>query len=190
MQKKVSTTAVALALMAAVALSPPVSVAISETSEVLDQALRLKPRLDNGAEIFDTCAACHGTNGWGASDGSVPAIAGQSVPVLVQQIVEFRYNGRYSIRMQHFADRHHLTTPQDLADVAAYVESLPPRQPPPSARIPARERVRACLPTSARAVTAGMRRAIRHSASRGSRRSVRSICGNSCTTRPKDAGRA
>lgn len=106
------------------------SAAMSTQSESLEQALRLSPRIDHGAEIFDTCAACHGSDGWGASDGSVPAIAGQSVPVLVKQIVEFRYDARHSIRMQHFADRHHLTTPQDLADVAAYVQSLPARQPP------------------------------------------------------------
>jgi cytochrome c553 len=131
MHTKSFTIGVALALTLAAALAPPLSIAMSETSAALDEALRLKPRLDHGAEIFDTCAACHGTDGWGASDGSVPAIAGQSVPVLVKQIVEFRYDARHSIRMQHFVDRHHLTTPQDLADVAAYVESLPPRQPAP-----------------------------------------------------------
>jgi cytochrome c553 len=131
MQSKSLAIGVALALTLAVVLAPTVSIAISETSEALDAALRLKPRLDHGAEIFDTCAACHGANGWGASDGSVPAIAGQSVPVLVQQVVEFQYDARHSIRMQHFTNRHHLATPQDVADVAAYVESLPPRQPAP-----------------------------------------------------------
>jgi cytochrome c553 len=104
------------------------AVAMSTASAELDAALRLTPRLDHGAEIFDTCAACHGQDGHGVSDGSVPAIAGQFVPVIVKQIVEFRYNARLNVRMQHFVDRHHLAAPQDLADVAAYVSSLPPRE--------------------------------------------------------------
>lgn len=103
--------------------------AMSSASDELDAALRVKPRLDRGAEIFEMCAACHGQDGQGAADGSVPAIAGQTVPVLVKQIVEFRYDARLSIRMQHFVDHHHLTAPQELADIAAYVSSLPPRQP-------------------------------------------------------------
>jgi len=136
MHTKTRVMRAALALMLAAALGPTTSMAISESSEALDEALRLQPRLDHGAEIFAMCAACHGADGWGAPDGSVPAIAGQSIPVIVQQIVEFRFDARHSIRMQHFADRHHLTTPQDLADVAGYVESLPPRQPAPLRKSP------------------------------------------------------
>jgi cytochrome c553 len=40
--------------------------------------------------------------------------------------------------MQHFVNRHHLETPQAIADVASYVSSLPPREPTsagPSARV-------------------------------------------------------
>jgi len=113
------------------------AVAMSSATEELDAALRLTPRLDHGAEIFDTCAACHGHDGHGATDGSVPAIAGQPVAVIIKQIVEFRYDARLNVRMQHFVDRHHLTAPQELADVAAYVSSLPPRQPAPAGQSPA-----------------------------------------------------
>ncbi len=103
------------------------AMAMSTASQELDAALHLTPRLDHGAEIFDTCAACHGHDGHGAPDGSVPAIAGQPLAVIVKAIVEFRYDARFNVRMQHFVDRHHLTAPQELADVAAYVSSLPPR---------------------------------------------------------------
>jgi cytochrome c553 len=141
MHKHISTALLAaVALCVLTALAPARSIGMSTQTETLEQALHLAPRLDHGAEIFDTCAACHGADGWGASDGSVPAIAGQSVPVLVKQIVEFRDEARHSIRMQHFVDRHHLTTSQDLADVAAYVASLPPRQPAPLARSPLADR--------------------------------------------------
>jgi cytochrome c553 len=108
------------------------AVAMSTESAELDAALRLTPHLDRGAEIFDMCAACHGQDGHGASDGSVPAIAGQWVPVIVKQILEFRYDSRLDLRMQHFVDRHHLTDSQQLADVAAYVSSLSPRPATPA----------------------------------------------------------
>jgi len=110
---------------------PRAARAVSTAGEQYEQALRLMPRTEHGAKLFELCAVCHGSQGRGSRDGSVPAIAGQSVPVLVNQLVEFRYDARHSIRVQGFID-HHPLAPQDLADVAAYVSSLPPREPPPA----------------------------------------------------------
>lgn len=87
-------------------------------------AMKLEPDLKHGAELFTTCAACHGANGLGAEDGSVPAIAGQHVSVLVKQLVDFRHDRRWNERMKNFASRHSLSGPQELLDVAAYAESL------------------------------------------------------------------
>lgn len=92
-------------------------------------AMKLEADLVHGAELFTTCAACHGASGLGAQDGSVPAIAGQHVSVLVKQLVDFRHDRRWDERMQNFASQHNLNGPQDLLDVAAYAESLP-RWPP------------------------------------------------------------
>ncbi|MGB5131164.1 MAG: c-type cytochrome [Steroidobacteraceae bacterium] len=92
-------------------------------------AMKLEPNLQHGAELFTSCAACHAANGLGTRDGSVPAIAGQHVSVLVKQLVDFRHDRRWNERMQNFASRHHLSGPQELLDVAAYAESLP-RWPP------------------------------------------------------------
>lgn len=93
------------------------------------QAIDLEPNPRRGAELFTDCAACHGTDGRGAMDGSVPALAGQHVSVLVKQLVDFRHDRRWSERMRNFASQHHLSGPQELLDVAAYAESLP-RWPP------------------------------------------------------------
>ena len=93
-------------------------------------AVELEPNLARGAGLFATCAACHGADGRGTPDGSVPAIAGQQVSVLVKQLVDFRHDRRWDERMRNFASQHHLTGPQDLLDVAAYAEALrrwPPR---------------------------------------------------------------
>ena len=88
-------------------------------------AVMLEPNLSNGAELFPTCAACHAPDGQGTADGSVPAIAGQHVSVIVKQLVDFRYDRRWDERMQNFASQHSLAGPQELLDVAAYAESLP-----------------------------------------------------------------
>ena len=85
----------------------------------------LEPDLERGAELYRTCAACHGPDGRGTEDGEIPAIAGQHGSVLLKQLTDFRHDQRWNERMQHFTDRHHLASPQDLTDVAAYVSYLP-----------------------------------------------------------------
>lgn len=92
-------------------------------------AVELEPDPARGAGLFAPCAACHGDDGRGTPDGSVPAIAGQHVSVLVKQLVDFRHDRRWDERMRNFASKHHLGGPQDLLDVAAYAEGLP-RWPP------------------------------------------------------------
>ncbi len=89
------------------------------------EAAKLTPNDEHGAKLFDTCAACHGPAGRGTPDGSVPAIAGQHGSVLLKQLVDFRHEQRWNERMEHFTDRHHLPTAQDLTDVAAYAARLP-----------------------------------------------------------------
>ena len=88
-------------------------------------AVMLEPNLPHGAELFPTCGACHAADGQGTADGSVPAIAGQHVSVIVKQLVDFRHDRRWDERMRNFASQHNLAGPQDLLDVAAYAESLP-----------------------------------------------------------------
>lgn len=84
----------------------------------------LEPDLENGAELYQTCAACHGPDGRGTEDGEIPAIAGQHGSVLLKQLTDFRHDQRWDERMRNFTDRHHLAGAQDLTDVAAYVASL------------------------------------------------------------------
>lgn len=79
-----------------------------------------------GEALYDTCAACHGVDGAGVSDGSVPAIAGQHLRVLVRQLEQYRHGRRWDPRMEHFAAENNLATPQQLADVARYISSLRP----------------------------------------------------------------
>jgi len=50
--------------------------------------------------------------------------------VLAKQLVDYRYDRRWDIRMEHFADRHHLTDAQAIADVTAYIHQLSVDAPP------------------------------------------------------------
>jgi cytochrome c553 len=97
-------------------------------SELAD-ALAAKPDAARGEQIYRTCAACHGDDGGGVADGTVPAIGGMPAALVVRQLVNFRHERRSDIRMEHFADATHLPSAQDLADVAAYVGQLRRRMP-------------------------------------------------------------
>lgn len=90
------------------------------------RVLRATPDLEQGRELFVQCISCHGPAGAGQENGNTPRIAGQHFEVLAKQLVDFRHGKRWDFRMENFADRHHLETPQDIASVAAYVHGLDP----------------------------------------------------------------
>lgn len=100
------------------------AIAAPSVSQERSEALHSRPNLDNGAQLFQTCAACHGATGAGTVDGQIPRIAGQHFSVLVKQIVDYRGDRRWDPRMEHFADQHHLKNAQDIADVAGFVSQL------------------------------------------------------------------
>ena len=122
------TRAAAAFAVLAVALCAAVQ-AVSDTQAELAEVRRSTPDLDHGAQLFDTCGACHGPDGGGTRDGQVPRIGGQHTSVLWKQLVDYRHDRRWDLRMEHFADRHHLGDAQAIADVAAYIHQLEPNGP-------------------------------------------------------------
>jgi cytochrome c553 len=108
--------------VAAMLLGPPAKTA--QTNE-LHEALKLKPNHKQGRKLYETCAACHQSSGAGVADGSIPNIAGQHYQAILKQLADFRDTEPVNPRMERFASRHHLKGPQDLADVAAFISSLP-----------------------------------------------------------------
>ena len=91
----------------------------------LRDAMLATPDAKRGEDLYGPCGACHGVDGRGVADGSVPAIAGQHYTVIAKQLVDFRHDGRWDIRMEHASQMAHLAGGQDLADVALYVSTLP-----------------------------------------------------------------
>jgi len=87
------------------------------------EALTLKGDPKNGQAAFEVCSACHLPNGSGRPDGTFPQLAGQHATVLIKQIADIRAGRRDNPIMYPFATT--LTDPQELADVAAYIQTLP-----------------------------------------------------------------
>jgi len=80
--------------------------------------------LEHGAELFRACSQCHGASGGGSENGDVPRVAGQHFAVLVRQLVDYRHNVRWDIRMEHYSGRNLLSDEQSIADVAGYINQL------------------------------------------------------------------
>jgi len=105
-------------------LSSP-SMAWLEAGGERDEALKLKPDLENGMEVYEVCAACHLPEGWGTKDGTFPQLAGQHRTVLIKQLADIREGNRDNPTMYPFAQPEAIGGPQALADVTAYIEKLP-----------------------------------------------------------------
>ena len=86
------------------------------------KALKLKGDKGRGDEVYEVCGACHLHSGAGRPDGTFPQLAGQHTTVLIKQMADIRAGLRDNMTMYPFAAT--LTDPQELADVAAYIESL------------------------------------------------------------------
>lgn len=97
---------------------------VESAREELAAATRATPDVARGEALFRDCAVCHGASGNGTDDGSVPRIAGQHFKVLVKQLVDYRHEKRWDIRMEHYAGRRLLQDSQSIADVAAYTAGL------------------------------------------------------------------
>jgi cytochrome c553 len=90
-----------------------------------DEAMLLTPDLENGMDVYEVCAACHLTEGWGTAEGTFPQLAGQHRNVLIKQLADIRAKNRDNPTMYPFALPAAIGDAQALADVTAYIETLP-----------------------------------------------------------------
>ena len=88
----------------------------------MKEALAVKGDAKKGEEGYEICGACHLPSGAGRPDGTFPQLAGQHTTVLIKQMADIRAGLRDNPTMYPFAAT--LTDPQELADAAAYIESL------------------------------------------------------------------
>lgn len=87
-----------------------------------------------GEALFAACITCHGAKGEGNPALKAPGLAGQSQSYLMRQLWDFRYGNRgakpgdlYGAQMRPFAES--LADGVAIANVAAYIASLPPTTP-------------------------------------------------------------
>ncbi|MFA6019319.1 MAG: c-type cytochrome [Rhodospirillales bacterium] len=88
------------------------------------EALKAKPDLKNGRDVYEVCAACHLPEGWGLTDGTFPQLAGQHYKVIIKQLSDIRAKNRDNPTMYPFALPSQIGGPQSIADVAGYIQSL------------------------------------------------------------------
>jgi cytochrome c553 len=86
------------------------------------EALKLKGDVKRGEEAYEVCSACHLPSAAGRPDGTFPQLAGQHTTVIIKQMADIRAGLRDNPIMYPFAAT--LTDSQELADVAAYIQTL------------------------------------------------------------------
>jgi len=97
----------------------------NESGGEQEEALTLKPDLENGLEVYEVCAACHLPEGWGKPDGTFPMLAGQHTNVIIKQLADIRALNRDNPTMYPFALPKSIGGPQAIADVVGYIAKLP-----------------------------------------------------------------
>jgi cytochrome c553 len=107
-------------------LAPAAPSGEARAKEELHAVLQATPDTTHGARLFAICSECHGPRGEGNASGWPPQIAGQHRQVIAKELVDYRGGLRWYDPMERIAGRHVLGSSQDVADVAAYVASLPP----------------------------------------------------------------
>jgi cytochrome c553 len=82
------------------------------------------PNVENGLEIYRSCAMCHKPEGWGLSNGSVPQLAGQHRKVVIKQLADIRAGNRDNLLMVPYSSLESMGGAQAVADVAGYIDTL------------------------------------------------------------------
>lgn len=88
------------------------------------QALKARGDVLRGEIAFEVCQGCHRVKALGRPDGSYPRLAGQHATVLIKQMTDVRAGRRDNERMYPFVDKH-VIGPQEIADIAVFLQSLP-----------------------------------------------------------------
>ncbi|GAB4346504.1 MAG: hypothetical protein Kow006_05090 [Gammaproteobacteria bacterium] len=79
--------------------------------------------MDNGEEINEVCAGCHGEYGEGGKEGEYPRIAGLPARYIAQEMLRFRNRTRPNMPMvEHVDDRQ--MPDEDIRDISAYLARI------------------------------------------------------------------
>ncbi|MCU7816111.1 MAG: c-type cytochrome [Candidatus Thiodiazotropha sp. (ex Lucinoma kastoroae)] len=79
--------------------------------------------MDNGEEINEVCAGCHGEYGQGGKEGEYPRLAGMPSAFLAKQLHLFRDRLRPNLAMVEYVDDRQMPD-EDIQDIAHYLEQI------------------------------------------------------------------
>ncbi|MCB1858014.1 MAG: c-type cytochrome [Gammaproteobacteria bacterium] len=78
---------------------------------------------ENGEEINEVCAGCHGEFGEGGKEGEYPRLAGMPAEFIARQLHLFRDRQRPNLAMVEYVD-HRQMPDGDIQDIAAYLAGI------------------------------------------------------------------
>jgi cytochrome c553 len=116
------------ALSAALITATSVASAAAERMDQLTlHALDLDANAGRGAVLYsEECAGCHGREAQGASQHDIPALASQRRAYIIRQLAAFSERDRIATQMHKVVSREAVREPQSWADLALYLNNLPP----------------------------------------------------------------
>lgn len=91
----------------------------------LNRALDYKASARRGKVAYKICKGCHLPDGTGKADALYPQLAGQHTTVMLKQMMDIRAGRRDNPKMAPFVGDW-IVTAEELADISAYLKSLPP----------------------------------------------------------------
>jgi cytochrome c553 len=118
----------AAASLGAMALAAnPAHAAVEQVDELIHNALQLDVNLEDGRAAYRKhCVSCHGEKAYGDPARDIPALAGQRQAYVIKQLADFSELERDSREMHNVVARAEISEPQAWANIAAYVNGLPP----------------------------------------------------------------
>ena len=124
----------------------------------LNRALDYKASAKRGKVAYKICKGCHLPDGTGKADALYPQLAGQHPTVMLKQMMDIRAGRRDNPKMAPFVGDW-IVTAEELADISAYLKTLPPPSTTARGTVPPWPRARPCTTRTARSVTARTARA-------------------------------
>lgn len=90
---------------------------------MIQQAMAYDYDPDNGEEINEVCAGCHGAYGEGGKQGEYPRLAGMPSEFIAKQLHLFRDRDRPNLAMVEYVD-HRQMPDKDIQDISRYLSEI------------------------------------------------------------------
>lgn len=91
----------------------------------LKTTLELPGDIQRGKDAYAECQTCHRKDASGRPKFDIPRLSGQHASVLIKQLMDIQAERRINPEMKDYMLDSGFTL-QDFADIAAYLQSLPP----------------------------------------------------------------